>query len=100
MAKTVVDQFAEILAAVGTKWISGIVGDNLNRLSDTIVRLTSSSHLARVSKRRSSMRCGTRGMSSETIPRPRPALVSGGEADRTKVQISTKGIQHGPQPCG
>jgi hypothetical protein len=39
MAKTVADQFAEILAAVGAKRICGIVGDNLNRLSDTIVRL-------------------------------------------------------------
>ena len=50
MAKTVADQFAEMLAAVGAKRICGIVGDNLNRLSDAIVRLTSS-RLARFSKR-------------------------------------------------
>jgi hypothetical protein len=98
MAKAVADQFAEILTAVSAKRIC--VSDNLNRLSDAIVCLTSSAHLARVSKCRSSMRCGTRGMSSETTAMSRSALVSGAEADRTKVQISTKEIQYGPQPCG
>jgi pyruvate dehydrogenase (quinone) len=38
MAKTVADQFAEILAAVGVKRIYGIVGDSLNGLTDSIRR--------------------------------------------------------------
>ena len=33
MAKTVADQFAETLAAVGVKRIYGIVGDSLNGLT-------------------------------------------------------------------
>ena len=36
MARTVADQFAEILAAVGVKRIYGIVGDSLNGLTDAI----------------------------------------------------------------
>src|SRR6266705_6652346 len=38
MAKTVADQFAETLAAVGVKRIYGIVGDSLNGLIDSIRR--------------------------------------------------------------
>src|SRR5437762_8416020 len=38
MAKTVADQFAEILAAVGIKRIYGIVGDSLNGLTDAVRR--------------------------------------------------------------
>src|SRR6266566_8595975 len=38
MAKTVADQFAEILAAVGVKRINGIVGDSLNGLTDSLRR--------------------------------------------------------------
>src|SRR6266700_138764 len=38
MAKTVADQFAETLAAVGIKRIYGIVGDSLNGLTDSIRR--------------------------------------------------------------
>src|SRR5580658_10159476 len=36
MAKTVADQFAEILADVGVKRVYGIVGDSLNGLTDAI----------------------------------------------------------------
>jgi pyruvate dehydrogenase (quinone) len=39
MAKTVADQFAEILAAAGVKRIYGIVGDSLNGITDAIRRL-------------------------------------------------------------
>jgi pyruvate dehydrogenase (quinone) len=35
MTRTVADQFAEALAAVGVKRIYGIVGDSLNGLTDT-----------------------------------------------------------------
>jgi hypothetical protein len=35
MAKTVADQFAEILVAAGVKRIYGIVGDSLNGLTDS-----------------------------------------------------------------
>src|ERR1700726_1164122 len=38
MARTVADQFAEILAASGVKRIYGIVGDSLNGLTDAIRR--------------------------------------------------------------
>jgi thiamine pyrophosphate-dependent acetolactate synthase large subunit-like protein len=38
MAKSVADQFAEILATAGVKRIYGIVGDNLNGLTDAIRR--------------------------------------------------------------
>src|SRR5579862_5813827 len=38
MAKTVADQFADILAAAGIKRIYGIVGDSLNGLTDSIRR--------------------------------------------------------------
>jgi pyruvate dehydrogenase (quinone) len=38
MAKTVADQFAEILAAAGVKRIYGIVGDSLNGITDSIRR--------------------------------------------------------------
>src|SRR5438874_12565436 len=38
MAKTVADQFAEILAAAGIKRIYGIVGDSLNGLTDSLRR--------------------------------------------------------------
>ena len=38
MAKTVADQFAEILAAAGVKRIYGIVGDSLNGLTDSLRR--------------------------------------------------------------
>src|SRR5438270_10408817 len=38
MAKTVADQFAETLAAVGVKRIYGIVGDSLNGLTDAVRR--------------------------------------------------------------
>jgi glyoxylate carboligase len=38
MAKTVADRFTETLAAVGVKWIYGIVGDSLNRLTDSLRR--------------------------------------------------------------
>src|SRR5580700_6132608 len=38
MAKTVADQFAETLAAVGVKRIYGIVGDSLNGITDSIRR--------------------------------------------------------------
>jgi pyruvate dehydrogenase (quinone) len=38
MAKTVADQFAETLAAVGVKRIYGIVGDSLNGLTDSLRR--------------------------------------------------------------
>src|SRR5215469_12367562 len=38
MAKTVADQFAEILAAAGVKRVYGIVGDSLNGLTDAIRR--------------------------------------------------------------
>jgi hypothetical protein len=38
MAKTVTDQFAEILAAAGVKRVYGIVGDSLSGLSDAIRR--------------------------------------------------------------
>src|SRR5437773_4717810 len=38
MAKTVADQFAETLAAVGVKRIYGIVGDSLNGLTDALRR--------------------------------------------------------------
>ena len=36
MRRTVADQFAEILAAVGVKRIYGIVGDSLNGLTDSL----------------------------------------------------------------
>src|SRR4030088_275669 len=38
MTKTVADQFAETLAAVGVKRIYGIVGDSLNGLTDALRR--------------------------------------------------------------
>src|SRR5271154_475531 len=38
MAKTVADQFAEILTAAGVKRIYGVVGDSLNGLSDSLRR--------------------------------------------------------------
>src|SRR5256885_9345443 len=38
MAKTVAEQFAEILAAAGVKRIYGIVGDSLNGLTDAVRR--------------------------------------------------------------
>jgi pyruvate dehydrogenase (quinone) len=38
MAKTVADQFADILAAAGAKRIYGIVGDSLNSLTDSLRR--------------------------------------------------------------
>src|ERR1700683_2592259 len=38
MAKTVADQFAQILVAAGVKRIYGIVGDSLNGLTDSIRR--------------------------------------------------------------
>src|ERR1700756_4590118 len=38
MAKTVADQFAEILAAAGVKRVYGIVGDSLNGLTDALRR--------------------------------------------------------------
>src|ERR1700731_2862421 len=38
MAKTVADQFADTLAAVGVKRIYGIVGDSLNGLTDSLRR--------------------------------------------------------------
>src|SRR5208337_4903897 len=38
MAKTVADQFAETLAAVGVNRIYGVVGDSLNGLTDTLRR--------------------------------------------------------------
>src|SRR5712671_695004 len=38
MAKTVADQFADILAAAGVRRIYGIVGDSLNGLTDAIRR--------------------------------------------------------------
>jgi pyruvate dehydrogenase (quinone) len=38
MAKTVAEQFVEILVAAGVKRIYGIVGDSLNGLTDTIRR--------------------------------------------------------------
>jgi pyruvate dehydrogenase (quinone) len=38
MAKTVADQFVEILAAAGVKRVYGIVGDSLNGLTDAIRR--------------------------------------------------------------
>src|SRR5258708_9489580 len=38
MARTVADQFAEILAAAGIKRVYGIVGDSLNGLTDAIGR--------------------------------------------------------------
>jgi pyruvate dehydrogenase (quinone) len=38
MAKTVADQFAEILVAAGVKRIYGIVGDSLNGLTDSLRR--------------------------------------------------------------
>src|ERR1700739_4432343 len=38
MAKTVADQFAQILIAAGVKRIYGIVGDSLNGLTDSIRR--------------------------------------------------------------
>jgi pyruvate dehydrogenase (quinone) len=38
MARTVADQFAEILAAAGVKRVYGIVGDSLNGLTDAIRR--------------------------------------------------------------
>src|ERR1700759_4408619 len=38
MAKTVADQFAQTLAAVGVKRIYGIVGDSLNGLTDSLRR--------------------------------------------------------------
>src|SRR5476651_542086 len=41
MAKTVADQFAEILAAAGVKRIYGVVGDSLNGFTDALRRLQS-----------------------------------------------------------
>ncbi len=38
MAKTVADQFAEVLAAAGVKRIYGVVGDSLNGLTDALRR--------------------------------------------------------------
>jgi pyruvate dehydrogenase (quinone) len=38
VARTVADQFAEILAAAGVKRIYGIVGDSLNGLTDSLRR--------------------------------------------------------------
>jgi pyruvate dehydrogenase (quinone) len=38
MAKTVADQFAEILAAAGVKRVYGVVGDSLNGLTDALRR--------------------------------------------------------------
>ena len=38
MARTVADQFAEILAAAEVKRIYGIVGDSLNGLTDALRR--------------------------------------------------------------
>ena len=38
MAKTVADQFVEVLVAAGVKRIYGIVGDSLNGLTDAIRR--------------------------------------------------------------
>jgi pyruvate dehydrogenase (quinone) len=38
MARTVADQFADILVAAGVKRIHGIVGDSLNGLTDSLRR--------------------------------------------------------------
>jgi hypothetical protein len=38
MARAIADQFAEIVAAPGVKRIYGIVGDSLNRLTDSLRR--------------------------------------------------------------
>jgi pyruvate dehydrogenase (quinone) len=38
MARTVADQFAQVLAAAGIKRIYGIVGDSLNGLTDSLRR--------------------------------------------------------------
>ena len=38
MARTVADQFADILAAAGVKRIYGVVGDSLNGLTDALRR--------------------------------------------------------------
>ena len=38
MARTVADQFSQILAAAGVKRIYGIVGDSLNGITDAIRR--------------------------------------------------------------
>ena len=38
MARTVADQFAEVLAAAGVKRVYGIVGDSLNGLTDSMRR--------------------------------------------------------------
>lgn len=38
MAKTVADQFAEILVSAGVKRVYGIVGDSLSGLTDSIRR--------------------------------------------------------------
>jgi thiamine pyrophosphate-dependent acetolactate synthase large subunit-like protein len=38
MAKTIADEFAEILAAAGVKRVHGIVGDSLNGLKDSLRR--------------------------------------------------------------
>jgi thiamine pyrophosphate-dependent acetolactate synthase large subunit-like protein len=38
MAKTVADQFAEVLATAGVKRVYGIVGDSLNGLTDALQR--------------------------------------------------------------
>src|SRR5208283_993096 len=38
LAKTVAEQFAEVLAAVGVKRVYGIVGDSLNGLTDALRR--------------------------------------------------------------
>jgi glyoxylate carboligase len=38
MARTVADQFADILAAAGVKRIYGIIGDSLNGLTDSLRR--------------------------------------------------------------
>jgi pyruvate dehydrogenase (quinone) len=38
MARTVADQFADILVAAGVKRIYGIIGDSLNGLTDSLRR--------------------------------------------------------------
>jgi pyruvate dehydrogenase (quinone) len=38
MARTVADQFAQVLATAGVKRIYGIVGDSLNGLTDSLRR--------------------------------------------------------------
>jgi hypothetical protein len=77
MAKTVADQFAEVLATAGVKRTYGIVGDSLNGLTDALQRQGKIDwiHVRRGGRR---LRSGCRGASDGGARRLRRQLRAAG----------------------